>query len=267
MKLNCFLKINIFTVMVVLLQGCGSQRYEPSLTHEAQYYKYDDVSILDIIKTDYKPIDTKNAIPYSDILKAYDGNSGLEGLMEKVRVVNKDVKIEPISEIKVIHGDSVEVVTKKGETLNIDLAGVKSINTNDRYSKPSIKNLQNCVGDFKHAYVVYDKSKWSQKTHNTFGKIISNGVDCNYEQIKTGNAKFDRRNIRALFDYELDIFGSAEYKAQDAKLGVWEELYPSEPPQDEMAFVKESFQKLKPIKTPTEEMQLVKHTYDYLTTK
>lgn len=208
----------------IMVVGCSSTSVDTTrdLTTHTKNYDYNDISMFDIIKRDYNVIDTHHKVDAFDTMDVYSNDGDVRTLLPKIKDANQNIVIVDVSKPKVITGDLVEVNLDNVGKVKFHLAGVRSINSNPKYSVKSVEHLSQCLSKSDHVTLIYDKSKSVLIDGELVGKVVSGKVDCNFSQLLSGNAYFDKRSANALFDYEIPVFLVAESKAREIKTGVWD---------------------------------------------
>ena len=208
----------------VMIIGCSNTKSDTTsdLKYHTKNYDYNNVSMLSIVKRDYNVIDTHSKIKEFESMDVYSESGDVRTLFPKLKEANQNIVIIDVTKPKVLSGDLVEVNLGNTGKVKFHLAGVRSINTNPKYSVKSAEHLNQCISNSDHVTLVYDKSKSLLIDGELAGKVVSGKVDCNYLQLLSGNAYFDKRSANALFDYEVPVFLSAQSKARNNKAGVWD---------------------------------------------
>lgn len=130
-----------------------------------------------------------------------------------------------VSSVRVIDGDTVEVLQEGKQSERVRFAGIDAPESTQLFGKQSTQTLENCVAG-KPVTVVYKKRDPYERL---VGVVYAGGVDCNYEQVKAGSAwhyKQYQKDQPAGFPA---LYADAETKARNSKIGLWAAEAPQKP--------------------------------------
>lgn len=127
--------------------------------------------------------------------------------------------------VGVADGDTITVLDNTNTQYKIRLAGIDAPEKSQAFGKVSKKALSDLVFD-KQVTVDWQKQ---DRYGRTVGKVLVNGHDANFAQIKSGMAWFYKK-----YQNELELGDRLDYlHAQEAvehnKLGLWIDKEPTPP--------------------------------------
>jgi endonuclease YncB( thermonuclease family) len=127
--------------------------------------------------------------------------------------------------IKVTDGDTVNVLTGYNQTHKIRLSGIDAPEKRQPFGNKSKQALADEV-DGKIVTVEFNKR---DKYQRIVGKVIFNGKDVNFSQIKRGLAWHYKKYENEQDVEDRSIYANAEYLAQRDRLGLWVDANPMPP--------------------------------------
>ena len=119
--------------------------------------------------------------------------------------------------IKVSDGDTITVLDSNNQKYKIRLQGIDAPETQQAFGETSRQSLANLVYD-KEVIVLWDKK---DKYARILGKVIVDGRDANYEQLKKGLAWYYKQYENDLSDEDKERYSEAEAWARNYTEGLW----------------------------------------------
>ena len=119
--------------------------------------------------------------------------------------------------IKVSDGDTITVLDSNNQKYKIRLQGIDAPETQQAFGETSRQSLANLVYD-KEVIVLWDKR---DKYARILGKVIVDGRDANYEQLKKGLAWYYKQYENDLSDEDKERYSEAEAWARNYTEGLW----------------------------------------------
>jgi endonuclease YncB( thermonuclease family) len=119
--------------------------------------------------------------------------------------------------IKVSDGDTITVLDSNNEKYKIRLRGIDAPESQQVYGDISTQSLSELVYD-KEVLVTWDKK---DKYYRILGKVIVDGRDINYEQLKKGLAWYYKQYEKDLSDEDRKKYSEAEEWARNYTEGLW----------------------------------------------
>ena len=119
--------------------------------------------------------------------------------------------------IKVSDGDTITVLDSNNQKYKIRLQGIDAPETQQAFGETSRQSLAGLVYD-KEVIVLWDKR---DKYARILGKIIIDGRDANYEQLKKGLAWYYNQYENDLSDEDKERYSEAEAWARNYTEGLW----------------------------------------------
>jgi len=169
---------------------------------------------------------------YDDIDAKRDattGSTGVIGGSTGSNSGNADKCFEPnvlnVSSVRVIDGDTVEVVQLSGQSERIRLLGIDAPESQQEYGAESTSELAQCVNN---AIVTIE---WTERDtyDRLLGKVIANNVDCNLNQLQKGAAWHYKEYQSSQTPYDRIEYANAEIVARLNGRGLWANRYPIKP--------------------------------------
>jgi endonuclease YncB( thermonuclease family) len=119
--------------------------------------------------------------------------------------------------IKVSDGDTITVLDSNNQKYKIRLKGIDAPESQQVYGDISTQSLSALVYD-KEVLVTWDKK---DKYYRILGKVIVDGRDVNYEQLKKGLAWYYKQYEKDLSDEDKKKYSEAEEWAKNYTEGLW----------------------------------------------
>ena len=119
--------------------------------------------------------------------------------------------------IKVSDGDTITVLDSNNQKHKIRLKGIDAPESQQVYGDISTQSLSELVYD-KEVIVTWDKK---DKYYRILGKVIVDGRDVNYEQLKKGLAWYYKQYEKDLNDEDKKKYSEAEEWARNYTEGLW----------------------------------------------
>jgi endonuclease YncB( thermonuclease family) len=119
--------------------------------------------------------------------------------------------------IKVSDGDTITVLDSNNQKHKIRLKGIDAPESLQVYGDFSTQSLSELVYD-KEVLVTWDKK---DKYYRILGKVIVDGNDANYEQLKKGLAWYYKQYEKDLSDDDKQRYSEAEVLARNYGVGLW----------------------------------------------
>ncbi len=119
--------------------------------------------------------------------------------------------------IKVSDGDTITVLDSNNQKHKIRLRGIDAPESQQAFGDISTQSLSELVFD-KEVLVSWDKK---DKYYRILGKVIIEGNDANFEQLKKGLAWYYKQYEKDLIDEDKQRYSEAEELARNYGLGLW----------------------------------------------
>ena len=119
--------------------------------------------------------------------------------------------------IKVSDGDTITVLDNNKQKHKIRLKGIDAPESQQMYGDISTQSLSELVYD-KEVLITWDKK---DKYYRILGKVIVDGRDANYEQLKKGLAWYYKQYEKDLSDEDKKRYSEAEEWARNYTEGLW----------------------------------------------
>jgi len=119
--------------------------------------------------------------------------------------------------IKVSDGDTITVLDSNNQKHKIRLKGIDAPESQQAFGDISTQSLSELVYD-KEVLVTWDKK---DKYYRILGKVIVDGRDVNYEQLKKGLAWYYKQYEKDLSDEDKKRYSEAEEWARNYTEGLW----------------------------------------------
>ena len=119
--------------------------------------------------------------------------------------------------IKVSDGDTITVLDSNNQKHKIRLKGIDAPESQQMYGDISTQSLSELVYD-KEVLITWDKK---DKYYRILGKVIVDGRDANYEQLKKGLAWYYKQYEKDLSDDDKKRYLEAEEWARNYTEGLW----------------------------------------------
>ena len=119
--------------------------------------------------------------------------------------------------IKVSDGDTITVLDSNNQKHKVRLKGIDAPESQQTFGDISTQSLSELVYD-KEVLVTWDKK---DKYYRILGKVIADGRDANYEQLKKGLAWYYKQYEKDLSDDDKQRYSEAEEWARNYTEGLW----------------------------------------------
>lgn len=127
--------------------------------------------------------------------------------------------------VRVSDGDTITVLDARNVQHKIRLAGIDAPEKSQAYGQRSRESLADLVAN---RAVIVETNK-QDRYGRYVGKILVNGQDINFEQIRRGLAWFYRHYEQELSDVDRRSYDRAEEEARDFRRGLWADKRPVAP--------------------------------------
>jgi endonuclease YncB( thermonuclease family) len=121
--------------------------------------------------------------------------------------------------IKVSDGDTITVLDSNNQKHKIRLKGIDAPETQQAFGDVSMQSLIELVHD-KKVVVIWDKK---DKYYRILGKVIIDGKDANYEQLKRGLAWYYKQYEKDLTEEDRNKYSEGEEWARNYSKGLWKD--------------------------------------------
>lgn len=122
--------------------------------------------------------------------------------------------------IRISDGDTIIVLDKNNQKYKIRLKGIDAPESQQVFGDISTQSLSELVYD-KEVLVTWDKK---DKYYRILGKVIVDGRDANYEQLKKGMAWYYKQYEKDLNDEDRQRYSEAAEWARNYNEGLWADL-------------------------------------------
>ncbi|QDD00513.1 thermonuclease family protein [Candidatus Methylopumilus planktonicus] len=119
--------------------------------------------------------------------------------------------------INVSDGDTITVLDSNNQKYKIRLQGIDAPETQQAFGETSRQSLASLIYD-KEVIILWDKR---DKYARILGKVIVDGRDANYEQLKKGLAWYYKQYENDLSDEDKERYAEAEAWARNYTEGLW----------------------------------------------
>uniref|UniRef100_UPI0035B077BF thermonuclease family protein n=1 Tax=Hylemonella sp. TaxID=2066020 RepID=UPI0035B077BF len=127
--------------------------------------------------------------------------------------------------VSVTDGDTVTVLDAAKVQHKVRLAGIDAPEKSQAFGQRSRESLVELVAGKTVIVETYKKDRYGR----SIGKVLVNGRDMNFEQIRRGLAWFYRQYEVELSPDDRQIYDRAESEAKDYKKGLWSDRNPVPP--------------------------------------
>lgn len=148
-------------------------------------------------------------------------NSNKAANTQPTEVANFDCPISgnviTAKSVRVIDGDTLEVIPIQGASERIRLLGIDAPESNQAHGTYSTQTLQQCVN---HGQVIVE---WFEQDRyqRLLGKVRANGADCNLNQIQQGAAWHYKQYQQSQSEFDRLNYANAEVNARRQAIGLW----------------------------------------------
>jgi endonuclease YncB( thermonuclease family) len=122
--------------------------------------------------------------------------------------------------IKVSDGDTITVLDNINQKYKIRLKGIDAPESQQLYGDISTQSLVELVYG-KEVLVTWDKK---DTYYRILGKVIVEGKDVNYQQLKKGLAWYYKQYESDLNSQDRETYSTAEETAKQTNIGLWADL-------------------------------------------
>lgn len=119
--------------------------------------------------------------------------------------------------VRVIDGDTLEVIPTEGASERIRLLGIDAPESNQAHGAYSTQTLQQCVNQGQVSVEWFEQDRYQR----LLGKVRANGVDCNLNQIKQGAAWHYKQYQNSQPERDRFTYANAEVNARQQAMGLW----------------------------------------------
>lgn len=119
--------------------------------------------------------------------------------------------------VRVIDGDTVEVIPTEGPSERIRLLGIDAPESNQAHGAYSTQVLQQCVSQGQVTVEWFEQDRYQR----LLGKVRAGDVDCNLNQIKQGAAWHYKQYQNGQSERDRFTYANAEVNARQHALGLW----------------------------------------------
>ena len=153
--------------------------------------------------------DSNNVPPIADI---QNNHIKCEHLGSVIDVMN----------VKVIDGDTLEVITPNGQSERVRLFGIDAPEYKQSHGAYSTQKLQECVNNTNTNVSI----EWQERDFykRVVGKVVADGKDCNLNQLQQGAAWHYKNYQKNQIEYDRLAYANAEVTARTESRGLWAKL-------------------------------------------
>lgn len=119
--------------------------------------------------------------------------------------------------VRVIDGDTIEVIPTEGPSERIRLLGIDAPESNQAHGAYSTQVLQQCVSQGQVTVEWFEQDRYQR----LLGKVRAGEVDCNLNQIKQGAAWHYKQYQNGQSERDRFTYANAEVNARQHALGLW----------------------------------------------
>lgn len=127
--------------------------------------------------------------------------------------------------VRVIDGDTVEVIPLTGGSERIRLLGIDAPESKQDYGDKSTLTLLQCINNAAVTIEWTDRDRYDR----LLGKVIANKMDCNLNQVQKGAAWHYKEYQSSQTPLDRIEYSNAEVLARTNNQGLWAESYPVKP--------------------------------------
>ena len=127
--------------------------------------------------------------------------------------------------VGVLDGDTIEVLDSGKHPVRIRLAGIDAPEKAQPFGQRSKQNLSDLV----YGKQVEVDGRKIDKYGRTVGRVLVNGVDANFAQVKDGFAWHYKQYASEQTASDRALYTAAEDGAQSSRLGLWRDPNPMAP--------------------------------------
>ena len=119
--------------------------------------------------------------------------------------------------VRVIDGDTIEVIPTDGPSERIRLLGIDAPESNQAHGAYSTQVLQQCISQGQVTVEWFEQDRYQR----LLGKVRAGDVDCNLNQIKQGAAWHYKQYQNGQSERDRFTYANAEVNARQHALGLW----------------------------------------------
>ena len=119
--------------------------------------------------------------------------------------------------VRVIDGDTLEIIPTKGPSERIRLLGIDAPESNQAHGTYSTQILQQCVNQGQVTVEWFEQDRYQR----LLGKVRVNGLDCNLNQIQQGAAWHYKQYQQSQSEFDRLNYANAEVNARRQAIGLW----------------------------------------------
>lgn len=134
-------------------------------------------------------------------------------------------KVISASKVRVIDGDTVEVIPVEGKSERVRLLGIDAPEAKQDYGIESTNALIQCVSNTQITIEWTNRDRYDR----LLGKVIANKIDCNLNQVKKGLAWHYKEYQSNQTPFDRIEYNNAEIDARSKHLGLWLSMKPVKP--------------------------------------
>lgn len=131
----------------------------------------------------------------------------------------------PIERIRVIDGDTVEILIAGQDSQRVRMQGIDAPEKNQAFGKKSTQTLKDCVADQPLSLIGDKKDRYGR----IVGIVMAGNTDCNLNQIQKGMAWHYKAYQKEQSPENQSLYADAETKAKKSKVGLWSDKCPVAP--------------------------------------
>lgn len=140
---------------------------------------------------------------------------------QPINIVTSDCPISgnviTAKSVRVIDGDTLEIIPTKGASERIRLLGIDAPESNQAHGAYSTQTLQQCVNQVQAIVEWFEQDRYQR----LLGKVRANGVDCNLNQIQQGAAWHYKQYQQSQSEFDRLNYANAEVNARRQAIGLW----------------------------------------------
>lgn len=140
-------------------------------------------------------------------------------------VIDTSLKTIQAQSVRVIDGDTLEVIPVSGQSERVRLMGIDAPESDQPYGNTSKSSLETCVSPGNVTIEWIKKDQYDRLV----GKVLVGSKDCNLEQLKNGMAWHYKQYQSEQTQSDQLTYSNAEVLAKSAKTGLWQDNCPIAP--------------------------------------
>lgn len=127
--------------------------------------------------------------------------------------------------VRVIDGDTVEVLIEGQQSERVRLIGIDAPESKQEYGKESTKTLEECIAGKPVTILYKNKDRYSR----ILGKVMAGKTDCNFYQVGVGSAWHYKQYQNEQPNDDKHAYSDAEKVAKMHSNGLWQNPEPEAP--------------------------------------